>query len=400
MKRLINRELLSIMAVIGLSVMAMAILQPVLPLYLTSIGVKPTALGLMFSVAMVGMVLGESTGGWIADKIGLKIPLAVGTFVCAPMVFAFTLTQNSSAIFLIFLFWGIFRAAIFGPARGYIGTTAPFASKATFMGIYGATLAIARSLGTLMSGFIADNLGYDWNFFVSASISVIAGLLLFGGLRKIPLARLRPPLQSSPTSELPARKVSYGYRPFIIQCVVAALAFLGSGVISFLPLLATQVVGVQATQVGILFTIGNLSGAALLIPLGRLADRRGKRVLMIIGLVVSAIGLAGCASASNFGWLTGYFVINSVGQAMFSPAAVALLSDTVPFAWQSTAMGVYGACEDAGVIAGSALGGVVWTEWGPPATFILGAISFGLGALICFSLIREKSPGVRLPRPR
>ena len=397
MRKLINRELLSVMAVIGLSVMAMAVLQPVLPLYLTSIRVNPTTLGLMFSVAMAGMVLGESTGGWIADKAGLKIPLAIGTFLCAPVVFAFTLTQNTSAIFLIFLFWGIFRAAIFGPTRGYIGINVPFASKATFMGIYGATLAIARSLGALMSGFIADNLGYDWNFYISTGISVIAGLLVLGGLQKIPLVKLRPPLPSPPTSGSPLPKPSYRYWPFIIQCVVAALAFLGSGVISFLPLLATQVVGVQATQVGILFTIGNLAGAALLIPLGRLADRRGKRVLMIIGLMVSAIGLAGCASASNFGWLTGYFIINSIGQAMFSPAAVALLSDTVPFEWQNTAMGVYGACEDVGAIAGSALGGVVWTAWEPPATFILGAISFGLGALICFSLIREKSPGVRLP---
>jgi MFS family permease len=393
MKKLVNRELLAVMAIMGLSVMAMSVLQPVLPLYLTSIGVNPTTLGLMFSVAMVGMVLGESTGGWIADKIGLKIPLTIGTFLCAPVVFAFTLTRNTSTVFLIFLLWGIFRAAIFGPGRGYIGTTVPFANKATFMAIYAATVAFARSLGALMSGFIADNLGYDWDFFVSTGISVIAGFMVVGGLQKMPLVRLRPPLQSSPMTEPPSPKASYGYRPFIIQCVVAILAFLGMGVFTFLPLLATEVVGVQATQVGILFTIGGLSTAVLLIPLGQLADRRGKRVLMIMGLVVSAIGFAGYASAQNFAWLIGSIVINSFGQAMFTPAAVALLSDIVPVHWQNTAMGVYGACEDVGYIAGSALGGVIWTAWGPPATFIIGVIAAGLGAAICFSLIREKIPG-------
>ena len=379
-----------VMAIMGLSVMAMAVLQPVLPLYLTSININPTTLGLMFSVAMVGMVLGESTGGWIADKAGLKIPLAVGTFLCAPVVFAFTLTRNTSAIFLIFLFWGIFRAAIFGPARGYIGTTVPFANKATFMAIYAATLSVARSLGALMSGFIADNLGYDWNFFISTGISVMAGLLVVVGLRKIPLVRGRPALPPSPTGQSPSPKLSNSYRPFIVQSMVAALVFLGMGVTSFLPLLATQVAGVQATEVGILFTIGGLFTAALLIPLGQLADRKGKRVLMIIGLVVSAIGYAGYASAHNFAWLIGSIVISSFGQAMFSPAAVALLSDTVPIHWQNTAMGVYGACEDIGAIAGSALGGVVWTAWEPPATFVMGAISLGVGAVICFSLIKEK----------
>ncbi len=45
----------------GLGVLAMSMLQPVLPLYLTSIDVSPEVLGLMFSVAMVGMVFGESS---------------------------------------------------------------------------------------------------------------------------------------------------------------------------------------------------------------------------------------------------------------------------------------------------------------------------------------------------
>jgi len=387
---MVYSELVVMMTIMGLCAMAIAVLYPVLPLYLTSIGINPTILGLMLSVAMVGMVLGESTGGWIADRTGIKIPLSVGTFLCVPVVFAFTLSQNATGIFLFFLIWGIFRAAVFGPARGYIGTTTPFANRATIMAVFAATMAFSRSLGTLMSGLIADNLGYDWNFYVSAGISLIAGLLVIGKLRKIPLGR--PGLPVSPSQRVgpsPAEEPS-GYRPFIIQCVVAMLAFLGIGSFSFLPLLATQVIGMRATEVGILFTIGGLFTAALLIPLGRLADRKGKRALMITGLAISAIGLAGYASAQNYAWLIVATVINSFGQAMFGPAAVALLSGRVPFHRQNTAMGVYGACEDAGMIIGSALSGVVWTAWGPPATFLIGAISSGLGSIICVTLISEK----------
>ncbi len=160
---------------------------------------------------------------------------------------------------------------------------------------------------------------------------------------------------------------------------------------NFLPLVATQVVGIKATEVGILFTIGGMVNAVLLIPMGRLADQKGKRVLMILGLLVSASGMAGIAFAQSFPWLIAFVMTNSLGGAMFSPAAVALLSDTVPAHWQSTAMGLYGACEDIGVIAGSALAGVVWTALGPPSTFLMSTMAAGLGAAICFGLVRDKA---------
>ena len=72
-------ELATVIAVMGLGVLAISMLGPVLPLYLTSIDVSPDVLGLMFSIVMVGMVFGESSWGWVADRVGLKLPLITGT---------------------------------------------------------------------------------------------------------------------------------------------------------------------------------------------------------------------------------------------------------------------------------------------------------------------------------
>ncbi len=190
MKRAISREMATVIAIMGLGVLAMSILAPILPLYLTSIGVTPKILGLMFSVAMVGMVIGESSWGWIADRIGMKLPLNMGTFVCALVVPFFVFTQNVPAIFAIFFFWGLVRSALFGPSRGYIGANAPPLRKATFMAIIAVMLSASRSLGALPSGFMADNWGYDSVFFASCGIALLAGLLVVVGLRK---ARSVPP---------------------------------------------------------------------------------------------------------------------------------------------------------------------------------------------------------------
>ncbi len=131
MKRTANSELVIVIAIMGIGALAMSILRPMLPLYIDHIGVDTTTLGLMFSVAMVGMVIGESSWGWVADRIGLRVPLGVGTALCGVVVFSFVLTQNIPAIFAIFFFWGLIRSAIYGPGRGYIGANAPAAKKAT-----------------------------------------------------------------------------------------------------------------------------------------------------------------------------------------------------------------------------------------------------------------------------
>ena len=282
------------------------------------------------------------------------------------------------------------RAFVFGPGRGYIGTTVPVSQKATFMAIYAATMAVFRSLGTFLGGFIGDTLGYEWNFYTSVGVATLGGTLVIIGLRKIPWAKPALLGPASLADDGTSTGIPYRSRSFISQCTVGALYFAAVGVGPFLPLLAVEVAGVSVTKVGILLTTGSLVNAALLIPMGRLSDRKNKRTVMIVGLLVTAVGLVGLALANNFASLVASVVIQNVGGAIFSPAAVSLLSDTVPLNWQNTAMGIYGACEDIGVVAGSALGGLVWSAWGPPSTFLLiGMTATILGAIVSYALLRD-----------
>ena len=70
MKKIITGDQLTVLATVAMAILAMNALQPVLPLYLSSIGVSPATMGFMFSVSMIGMVIGESAGGWLADRLG------------------------------------------------------------------------------------------------------------------------------------------------------------------------------------------------------------------------------------------------------------------------------------------------------------------------------------------
>ena len=391
MHKLFSRELISVIGIVGLATMAMGLLQPVLPLYLTDIGINPTALGLMFSAGMMGMVLGESFGGWLADRKGIRAPLFIGTFFCIPMVLAFIIFKNTATLFVVFFIWGVVRAAVFGPGRGYIGTNIPLSNKATFMAVFAAAMAVSRALGTSVSGFIVDILKYDWIFVISAGISLAGGLLVISGLKKF---RPSQPIMVPTTIDadsIEAPVPLYRHRPFIVQSIIAALYFTAMGTGSFLSLLAVQKAGVPLAQVGILFTVGAIVNAVLLIPMGRLADYKSKRVLMILGLLFTAAGFTGISFSNNFLQLATSQIVASIGGSMFNPAAVALLSENVSRHKQSTAMGIYGGCEDIGVIVGSALSGVIWSVLEPRFTFlIIGALPGVIGAVICFAMLKDK----------
>jgi MFS family permease len=344
---------------------------------------------------MLGMVFGEVFWGWVADKIGVKLPMSVGTIIFGLITLFFVVTKDISFLFIVFLFWGLARSALFGPGRGYIGSAASPAKKAASMAILYVLLAASRSLGALPSGYIADNWGYRFAFFTTCGVAILGGCALIIGLRKTRWVKLKPSRAPSPSPKKTSLKsVLSTYRPLGAQCLVAAFFFLGFGIMgTFLPLLAAQVGrGMSATEVGYLFATAGFVSMLLGIPLGMLADRIGKKKIMILGLLLSGAAMAGMPFANNFLWITIYVIGQNVGMAMFSPASLGLVSDSVPPQRQSTAMGVYGGlCENTGIIAGSAFGGFIWSAWGPQATFLVGAIAAGFGVVVSLALIKQPS---------
>jgi len=349
----------------GLGILSMSILSPILPLYLDSINFAPELL-----------------------------PLVIATFGSAAVIYFFVVTQGVPSIFTIFFFWGLVRSALYGPSRGYLGANTPPDKRATYMAIMTVVVTAARSFGALPSGFMADNLGYNSVFYAGTGIALAAGLVVLFGIRRIHLNKSVSNSNNSVENiQAPPVSSKINWLSLIPQFTVAILLFLGLGVLmTFGPLLATEVIGVQATEVGILFTIAGLASLFLGIPIGMLADRVGKKTFMFLGLLVSAATMLGISTADSYLWLVIFAVFNGLGLVMFVPSALGLLSESVPATKQGTIMGVYGGlCENAGMIIGSAAGGFVWGALGIQATFVMSSIAAATGALVCLIFVRGRT---------
>jgi len=77
------------------------------------------------------------------------------------------------------------------------------------------------------------------------------------------------------------------------------------------------------------------------VPLGMLADRTSRRNLIVGGICVWSLGTLMCGLASSFQVLFAARIVVGLGEAVLSPAAISLISDTFPPERRGAAVGVY-----------------------------------------------------------
>ncbi|MBT5850571.1 MAG: MFS transporter, partial [Acidimicrobiaceae bacterium] len=103
----------------------------------------------------------------------------------------------------------------------------------------------------------------------------------------------------------------------IILCGATFLVMAGQGVVSpVLPLYAKDF-GVSATMVGLTLTVFALARLIVNIPAGLIADRFGRRILLVGGPVITSIGMFGSGQADDIWELLVWRFIAGGGSAFF-----------------------------------------------------------------------------------
>jgi len=157
--------------------------------------------------------------------------------------------------------------------------------------------------------------------------------------------------------------------------------------------------GAGATGLGFVFTAGVVSQVVMLPLAGAVADRLGRRRVMLSADVLRC-GAQACLAAALFAgrpplWL---FILlawlEGTGEAFFSPALDALTVEISPPDQLGNANALYGLATSAARIAGPALGGVLVAVAGPAAVVAADAASYAVSVLALGLLRRPAAAGV------
>jgi EmrB/QacA subfamily drug resistance transporter len=142
----------------------------------------------------------------------------------------------------------------------------------------------------------------------------------------------------------------------------------------------------------------SLTLASLLLTTGALADRYGRRLLFVIGLVVFTLGSLTCGLAQSPLMLIVSRSAQGVGGAIMFATSLALLAQSFHGKDRGVAFGVWGAVTGVAVALGPILGGVITSEISWRGIFLVN-IPIGIiaVALTLWKVDESKTPNAARP---
>jgi len=355
-------------------------LLPVLPIYFTENGVDLAQLGVVIAAWPLARLVSEPFFGWLADRTS-RVPLMVigliftGVFCLLPLVFVGTVA------FVVLRAAAGLATAVYDPAaRGFLTDATPPERRGEAFGLYGAVQMGGFLLGPAIGALGAQRFGgVAFVFVFSGIVAVLAAIPIALRLREADVrTHPSPPgvatefARDAPTAGLAAGRIardaaaddaavprSLWNRGLIAALIINAGGNFAGGTYEVIWSLFLTGLGASLDLVGLTFAMFGLP-VLLLSPLaGRLVDRRGSLLFIVVGSILpAAMGLLYPRIPEPI-FAVPLILIEATGFALLNPALYSVVAANSPPGRSSTAQGLFGAAGTVGFIVASLIAGVL-----------------------------------------
>jgi predicted MFS family arabinose efflux permease len=152
-------------------------------------------------------------------------------------------------------------------------------------------------------------------------------------------------------------------------------------------------IGLTKSQIGFLYTSGATAGAISSPFAGTIADRFGRKKVLLFSMTVFAFVFLGYAMSRRYIPLLIVQIAEGLAWAALGTSTTALIADLVNEENRGKAMGIYNTTWSLGWIIGPSLGGLLSDHIGFPVTFMLctGLTIFGITLAFFFVPVKTKN---------
>lgn len=190
----------------------------------------------------------------------------------------------------------------------------------------------------------------------------------------------------------PPRRPSLITPAFVLIALATLAYFVAENVVlPILPLYVRGPLGGGDVAVGVV--VGAFSVTALLVRpwAGRLADRRGRRLPMVLGVSIFTVSVAGYALAGSVAALVALRLVTGVGEALFFTAAASAIADMAPDERRGEAISFFSLALWTGIAVGPVIGELVLHGGRFSPVWL---VSTGFGLLAGALALRIRVPGL------
>jgi multidrug resistance protein len=173
------------------------------------------------------------------------------------------------------------------------------------------------------------------------------------------------------------------------MCALIAVNQLGFG--SIMPVIAlyARSFGVSQSAIGVAVAVYGLARFLVALPAGQLADRVGRRTVLALGGLVTAVGNLGCALAPDYGPFVVARFVSGVGAALVITTGAIVLADITTPAQRGRVMSVYQGTFLFAVGVGPLPGGLLAERFGLPAPFAFYAVAGLIASVLAYLWVPE-----------
>ncbi len=363
--------------------LGVGLVVPLLPVYAHELGATGLYIAFMFGAFSISRTAFLPYFGKISDRKGRKPFITSGLLAYFLVSIAYIFSKSLNLFIMIRFFQGIASAMILPVALAYIGDITPKGREGFIMGLFNVSIYGGLSVGPVVGGMAKDSFGIQISFLSMGLIS-LAGFLLC-------LILLPPTKEENPHLKV---KNPLNYRILIKDRYIGGLFIFRLayttciGIVwCFLPLLADSAFSLSSSLIGILVMVGVLTAGILQTPMGLLADKFSKRILIAIGGFITGGAIFSFVMAHSF-W--GLFFANTlfgIGGGIAIPSVMAM---TVILGHRTHSMGSIMGLLTMGHSLGMALGpilaGIMMDAFQLWMGFIVGTGVMLLGVIITLLL--------------
>lgn len=360
----------------ALAELAFSFAQPFIPLYIQELGIEDVnqaglwAGGMAGGFAVVMGIFGPIWGG-VADRYGRKLMILRALFGAAIVIGAMSLAQSVEQLFVLRLLQGSVTGVVAATST-VVSLTVPRNRLGTALGAMHAALFVGTAIGPIFGGAFSDAFGYRAAFGMTAVFFLAAGLMVTFFVHEPP--RTEGAQQTNPVSfGQSIRRIMVKPEMIFIILLMVIIRVANNAPQPVLPLFVQQLTGEQArlaTTTGLVLAASGVASTISALALGGLADRYGRRRLLLMCLVAASLISVPHYWVTSVWQLLGLRIGLGLALGGMLPALQAIFSDLTPADSRGMAFGLLATASAIGNGVGPVMGSVIAAQLGVPTVFV------------------------------
>lgn len=397
-----------------------AALIPVLPAIADRLGADLAVAGIVASMLVVGILIGDIPGGWIVSRIGERMAMLWSTVLALVGIAVAVFAPNAGVLAIGMLALGL-ATSVFALARhAFLTTFVPLTHRARALSTLGGMFRGGAVIGPfLTAGLMSINHDPASAFWLTAGFTLGSALVLlfmpdpektFGQVHTTPVRVTRSRTLRETDGELEALNETRGLfhtiasnARVLFQLGTAAglVVALRTGRTVLLPLWAVSI-GVNSADTALVLGLASAIDFALFFTSGQVMDRFGRLAAIVPSMLGMAIPLIALAFTHDWEsaavWFTIVALVMGLGNGLGSGINLTLASDLAPRKSPAPFLGAFRFTTDAcGAAAPLVVSGIIGVATISAAAIALGTLGL-VGVWMMLRWVPRYIPGAVKPR--